>query len=78
MKTWMLLVVSSSIGGTWGPLPYDMDECLRRADDENAVMRGNMAARGPGELKLSPANTFLVCLRAPVRPTLREEQNDDR
>lgn len=31
MKLWLILYVGTQIGGTWGPLPYGMDECQERA-----------------------------------------------
>lgn len=33
LKLFMVLVASGQIGGTWGPLPYDMDECLIRREE---------------------------------------------
>lgn len=39
MRLFMILYTATGIGGTWGPLPYDMDECERRRDDAMAELR---------------------------------------
>lgn len=41
MKLFMILYVANGIGGTWGPLPYDMDECLARAVEGNAKVKSH-------------------------------------
>jgi len=33
MKLWAILTVFNSIGGVWGPLPYDMEECRKRTPE---------------------------------------------
>lgn len=30
MNLFMVLIVAGQVSGTWGPLPYDMGECLSR------------------------------------------------
>lgn len=32
LKLWMVLYTSQGVGATWGPLPYDIDECRRRLE----------------------------------------------
>lgn len=39
MKLWLVLYVGQQIGGTWGPLPYDMKECQARAADRQATIQ---------------------------------------
>ena len=39
MKLWLILHVGSHIGGTWGPLPYDMTECQLRAAERQAYIQ---------------------------------------
>jgi hypothetical protein len=36
MNLWMILYTMHGVGGTWGPLPYDMAECERRAAERQA------------------------------------------
>jgi len=31
LKLWLILYVGIQIGGVWGPLPYEIDECKTRA-----------------------------------------------
>lgn len=31
MKLFLILYTAQGIGGVWGPLPYDMNECEKRA-----------------------------------------------
>jgi len=33
MKLWFILYSGTHAVGVWGPLPYDMEECMRRAHD---------------------------------------------
>ncbi|MFD1330234.1 hypothetical protein [Mycoplana ramosa] len=47
MKLWLILYVGQQIGGTWGPLPYGLNECERRAAEGNAISE---QARGRPEL----------------------------
>jgi hypothetical protein len=30
MKFWLVLYVAGQVGGSWGPLPYDVAECIER------------------------------------------------
>ena len=46
MKLYMILYAGSVIGGTWGPLPYDMDECLTRAAEGNAKVQTHEKTKG--------------------------------
>ena len=42
MKLWLILYVTNGVvGGSWGPLPYDMTECLKRADEGRAMFKAN-------------------------------------
>lgn len=31
MKLWLIVYVGTEIGGSWGPLPYGIEECRDRA-----------------------------------------------
>ncbi len=33
MKVWLVVYVLNSVSGVAGPLPYNMQECMDRADD---------------------------------------------
>lgn len=76
MKIWMILIALAEIGGVAGPLPYDMDECLRRADETNAGLRSAMLAKPEHtqENGITPENFFYVCARLPNRPELDLEE----
>jgi hypothetical protein len=36
LKVWLIVYHGTLVGGSWGPLPYDMEACLRVAADQNA------------------------------------------
>jgi hypothetical protein len=64
MKLFLILYVSNSIGGTWGPLPYDMAECQSRAIEKNAELQTHE------EMK----TWTVVCEYRLVRPRLGEKR----
>lgn len=35
IKLFIVLYVSGQVGGTWGPLPYGIEECEDRAEEAN-------------------------------------------
>lgn len=39
MKLWLVIYAGTQIGGSWGPLPYDMEECRSRAAIMNTETR---------------------------------------
>jgi hypothetical protein len=45
LKLWLILYVGQFIGATWGPLPYDMDECKRRAAEQ--TLKVNLMRQNP-------------------------------
>jgi hypothetical protein len=76
LKLWLVLYVGTSIGGTWGPLPYDMDKC----EDNAKIMMASVA-----EVRTNPAKIaklkeegrfqdfekmFFKCERNSVRPKI--------
>lgn len=48
MKLWLILYVGKEMGGSWGPLPYDLAECEVRAADRRASIE-KMISSGIGE-----------------------------
>jgi len=80
MKLWLILYVGTQIGGTWGPLPYDMKECEIRAAERQASI-DKMVATGLGEkgTKIPPdmlekLKTWRVaCEYRDTRPPLSSE-----
>lgn len=38
MKLWMIVYLAGQIVGSIGPLPYGMDECVLRADDQMSAL----------------------------------------
>lgn len=38
MKIWFVLVIFGEVAATWGPLPYDMAECLNRIQEKEAEL----------------------------------------
>jgi hypothetical protein len=73
MKLWLLLVAFGQVGGTWGPLPYDMDQCQRHASDMIAEIHEGMAAKPDVLLAgkaVTPADINTYCIEADERPEL--------
>lgn len=80
MKLWLILYVGSGVGGTWGPLPYDMAECQRRADvmqAESDLIRDtgkNQKGETIPEFNRKQIGTFrFVCEERETRPELSAE-----
>lgn len=76
MKLWLVLYVGSQIGGTWGPLPYGVEECRDRAKVYQAILveaRTNPAkvAKLKAEGRWDDIQkTFLKCERNDIRPKI--------
>ena len=73
MKLWFVVYIGSQIGGSVGPLPYDMDECLRRAAEKNAEWQAKLATGK--DLYGSPVSDMAKavhfgCVEADGRPTI--------
>lgn len=62
----MLLIVAGKIAGSWGPLPYDMDECLNRQVEFQAALGKHPESK----------DWRAVCRELPVRPELGEPEPD--
>jgi hypothetical protein len=45
MKIWLILYVGNHIGGTIGPLPYDMNECYVRRDIQQSIFNKMIKTR---------------------------------
>lgn len=75
LKLFLVLVVQGHVGGTWGPLPYDMAECMARAHmmkDQitvgyDAAIEAGKAAELHGVL---PEEMVPVCVMLPEAPKL--------
>jgi hypothetical protein len=81
MKLWLILYTAQGIGGTWGPLPYDMAECQSRATERmTSVQTAITTGRGENGDTLPPAviediKTWrLACEEHEERPKLASEQ----
>lgn len=78
MKIWFVIFVAGKIGGTVGPVPYDMAECQSRADAENRKlqvaladgtdMAGRPISTATKEYALATKMQF-GCMEAEQRPT---------
>lgn len=77
IKLWMIVLMGTHIGGVAGPLPYDMNECQRRAGElENArveAMRSGIADDGSKipekNMKVFETMRF-KCVEAQERPMM--------
>jgi hypothetical protein len=72
MKLWMILWTANTIGGTWGPLPYDMAECMDRKAAGEAEFAAIIESKKPGSEKL--VGWDLECRFSGVRPALGERR----
>jgi hypothetical protein len=61
---WIVVMLYGHIGATFGPLPYDMDECLHRIADKKA----EIAADPVKVKKADEANFIMVCEYHEERP----------
>lgn len=68
VKLYMLLVVAGEIGGTFGPLPYDMAECLLRAEER--AVEVSVAAKEKG---LPDPGFTWRCVERAERPQLGDK-----
>lgn len=73
MKLWFVIYIGSQIGGSAGPLPYDMTECLRRAEAKNAEWQAQLATGK--DLNGNPVSDVarlmhFRCVEAPMRPAI--------
>lgn len=75
MKLWLILYAGSQIGGSWGPLPYGVDECRERAAEMNTETRaiGETGKNSHGEIlpekNVMQIRTFrFVCEFRDIRP----------
>lgn len=68
MKLFMIIYLAGNMVGTIGPLPYDMDECLHRAEklwksgDHGAVTKQGFTTR----------DVRFACEYHNERPTLKD------
>ncbi|WEO73803.1 hypothetical protein [Agrobacterium vitis] len=76
VKLWMVLYAGSQIGGTWGPLPYDMEECKRRAEDGNRIIAQTqtqpeiIAKMEEGGIQVPLRDWMFVCEEHDARPQI--------
>lgn len=64
MKLWMVIYLAGKIAGSVGPLPYDEDECHRRAVELLAEGKPDVVTPEGYSLK----DVRFECLRADRRP----------
>lgn len=81
MKLWLILYTAHGIGGTWGPLPYDMAECQSRAAERMASVQTAIdTGKGEDGTVIQPAviadiKTWrLACEEHAERPKLAGEE----
>lgn len=41
---WLIIYTAGTIGGFAGPVPYDMEECIRRRDDMRVTQQKGLEA----------------------------------
>lgn len=80
MKLWLVLYAGQQIGGTWGPLPYDMDECLSRAAERQQSVTDTIEKGVDPDGEKIPADVIekfktwrIVCEYHDERPELGSE-----
>ena len=67
MKFYLILYAAGVIGGAAGPLPYDKDECERRANqfryDNATLIFSGRATNGSNELITAPSLELFKTMR---------------
>jgi hypothetical protein len=75
MKVFLILYVGTKIGGVWGPLPYDMQECKRRAiERQNAVATMISTGKSEDGTKILPADVIADIRTWSVKCEIRYER----
>ena len=64
---WMVVIVAGVVAGSIGPLPYNIQECVRRADQQNVRLE-QAWERGLRAEGVTLDNTFFVCMHRNIRP----------
>lgn len=66
---WFIITMFGEIGAIFGPLPYDMVECQRRADDFKTTAQGKAVTLKDGT-KVTGDDLDFYCLSAEAKPQL--------
>jgi NTP pyrophosphatase (non-canonical NTP hydrolase) len=74
-KLFMVLSVAGHVGGTWGPLPYGLSECLNRAQEEMAELAEAIEKHKelPPDVLDSVKTWRLECVARSERPELGDK-----
>lgn len=81
MKLFLILFVAGKISGTWGPLPYGLDECEARAEamraDVATIIETGRSTNGANEAvpadRIENLKTWRIsCEHRADRPALEE------
>jgi hypothetical protein len=81
MKIWLLVAAFGKVVAIFGPLPYDMDECFRRAEMVREQVRTvwldpakvkELQARPFEGKTLTEADIAVRCLSSPNPPVMGE------
>jgi hypothetical protein len=80
MSLWLIMRISGVVAATWGPLPYDMSECLERT---KGIIEANKKAFAEKTLPLegSPLQNVdqleVTCERLEKRPHVGHFKDSD-
>lgn len=82
MKLWLVVYAAGQLGGSWGPLPYGMEECQARAAElrqmqVDTLERGTSDETGEpltDEQRASVADMTVDCEWHETRPELGTAQ----
>lgn len=72
MKLFLILYTANGIGGTWGPLPYDFNECLNRRADMQEEIKSKLSSLKAADA-VSVENWRFACEWHVTRPLLTEK-----
>lgn len=67
MSLWIVIYIAGAVAETIGPLPYDMDECLKRTAEKSAEIDAQFAQRSTigGMVR---TDIRIECIRSERRP----------
>jgi hypothetical protein len=68
-----LMTTTARIVGTWGPLPYDMEECQSRLREVQVELAGQIAAHAGTEAAEHAKTWRFECKQQEGRPPLAKE-----
>lgn len=74
MSLFMILYTATGIGAVWGPLPYDLGECLRHRDEAMDELREKQRNHPAGGWTLG---WRLECESHSIRPQITIDRSPD-